>query len=297
MNREYGSSPRSLRGCAPRPAQDGLLPVHPLVLDEVPATLRASTLILKSPRRRCPPAANPRSCTGGWSGRGGSAPSGELPLPSPSPRIQRPSHPRHASRRVSMGISLDACGVKPPRRHEALGAHWSRRTTLRRSPLRAPEGQLLRVGNLGIDCPSFPTKVGSNQNAPKGQDTLAQDTLAHHKGEGHAAQRPSTHKTRGCHTPGLDATKLAVSVVSRAPSGRLHDRGLHTPGLGVPTPIRGRTPSGWLHDWGADHCKPSQLTTETQSYARPSAHKKGPEMTAAAELHIGCADIPANTKG
>ena len=139
--------PNSCRKYATTPAQDGLLPVHPLVLDEVPATLRASTLILKSPRRRCPPAANPRSCTGGWSGRRGSTPSGEPLLPSHHPRIQRPSHSRLASRRVSMGISPDACGVKPPRRHEAPGSTQSvgQRpfSSLRRDTLRAPEGHPL----------------------------------------------------------------------------------------------------------------------------------------------------------
>ena len=107
------SAPHSLCGCGTRSALDGLLPVHPLVLDDVPAALRASTWILKSPRRRCPPAANPRSRTGGWSGREGPTPSGGLPLPSQPPRIQLPSHSRHASRRlVSMGISPDAYGVR-----------------------------------------------------------------------------------------------------------------------------------------------------------------------------------------
>ena len=90
--------PYSSRGRASRPAQDGLLPVHPFVLD-VPATLRASTLtILMSPRivredtsvDRSPPAASPQSGTGCWSGTICSAPRGEQKVPSQHPRIQLP---------------------------------------------------------------------------------------------------------------------------------------------------------------------------------------------------------------
>ena len=66
---------------------------------------------------------------------------------------------------------------------------------MRRSPLRAPEGHPLRAENLGIDCPSFSIKLGSNQNAPRGPDTLAMDMLAHHRGKGHAAQ--THHKGEG----------------------------------------------------------------------------------------------------
>ena len=206
MIRGHNSPPHFSRRCVPTFAQDGLLPVHPLVLDDVPATLRASTLLLESPRRRCPLAASPRSGTGGWSGRDGPTPSGGPSHPSQPPRIQLPSHSRHASRRVfRMPIRATPAASRLPRRHEAPGATQSvgQRpfSSLRRDTLRAPEGHPLRAGNLGTDCPSFPIKVGSNQNAPRGQDTLAQDTLAHHKGEGHAAQRPSTHQTRGSHNP------------------------------------------------------------------------------------------------
>ena len=55
-----------------KPASDGLLPVHPLVLNAVPATLQASTL--KIPNRdasaeRCPPAATLQELMG--CGQGG----------------------------------------------------------------------------------------------------------------------------------------------------------------------------------------------------------------------------------
>ena len=126
MNLEYDSAPHSLRGYDPRSALDGLLPVHPLVLDEVPATLRASTLILKSPRRRCPPAANPRSGQGGWSGRDGPTPSGGPSHPSRLPRIHSPSHSRHASRRLfRMPIRAAPAASRLPRRHEAPGSTQS----------------------------------------------------------------------------------------------------------------------------------------------------------------------------
>ena len=52
MNHEYDSSPHSLRGYDPRSALDGLLPVHPLVLAEVPAILRAATSMMSLMRSR-----------------------------------------------------------------------------------------------------------------------------------------------------------------------------------------------------------------------------------------------------
>ena len=197
------SAAHSFCGYVPRSALDGLLPVHPLVLDEVPATLRASTLILKSPRRRCPPAASPRSGTGGWSGWDGGASNGPLSYPSQPPRIQSPSHSRHASRRIfRMPIRATPAASRLPRRHEAPGATQSvgQRpfSSLRRDTLWAPEGHPLRAENLGTDCPSFSIKVGSNQNAPRGPDTLATDML----GEGpRGPDTPQGGGPRGPDTP------------------------------------------------------------------------------------------------
>jgi len=90
----------SLLGHVPsKPAPDGPLLVHPLVLDVEPATLQAS--ILRSPNRdasvdRSPPAATLHQPVGGWSGRQGSrGPSARLPsLPSQPHHLQGPSHSR-----------------------------------------------------------------------------------------------------------------------------------------------------------------------------------------------------------
>ena len=95
-----------------KPASDGLLPVHPLVLN-VPATLRASTsmrmmssrTVREASDERCPPAASPRSSTGCGSGKGSSAPSGELPIPSPHPRILIP-HDRTCARPAAVARNL-----------------------------------------------------------------------------------------------------------------------------------------------------------------------------------------------
>ena len=92
---QFDKSPYFSHGYVSKPVQDGLLPVHPLVLN-VPATLRASTLISMSPRTeetsvdRCPPAASPRSSTGGWPGNSCSAPRGEQQFPSQLPRLHEP---------------------------------------------------------------------------------------------------------------------------------------------------------------------------------------------------------------
>ena len=103
FSQEYGTS---------KPVQDGLLPVHPLVLD-VPATLRASTLTIPMSLRivrdasddRCPPAASPRSCTGVWSGKSDPAPSGGSLIPSQAPRILIP-HDRSRDRPAAMARNL-----------------------------------------------------------------------------------------------------------------------------------------------------------------------------------------------
>ena len=145
-----------------------------------------------------------------------------------------------------MGISPDACGVKPPRRHEAPGSTQSvgQRpfSSLRRDTLRAPEGHPLRAGNLGTDCPSFPIKVGSNQNAPRGPDTLATDMLAHHKGKGHAAQ--THHKGEG-HAA---QTLLSYKPVDSRTLSSDTPVGLRTPGSKDNALVVGHAPSGWLYD-------------------------------------------------
>jgi len=110
---KYHRPPYSLSGHAPSPAQDELLPAHPLVLD-VPATLRESTLILKSPRSR-PPTASPRSGTGGRSGVIGSAHRGEPRTPNRPPRIHRPTHSRRLRRLMPRLANLIPRTRVPPR--------------------------------------------------------------------------------------------------------------------------------------------------------------------------------------
>ena len=92
---QYGTSPPVQYGTS-QSVQDGLLPVHPLVLD-VPATLRASTLISMSPRTeetsvdRCPPTANPRSSMPPWRGVVGSSNAPTTPTTAAESRYRRQS--------------------------------------------------------------------------------------------------------------------------------------------------------------------------------------------------------------
>ena len=112
MNHKYDSAPHSLRGYDPRSALDGLLPVHPFVLN-VPATLRAPTSMrmMSAPAvrdasdERCPLAASPRSSAGCGSGKVSSAFSGEIPIPSPHPRILIP-HGRACARPAAVARNL-----------------------------------------------------------------------------------------------------------------------------------------------------------------------------------------------
>ena len=164
-----------------------------------------------------------------------------------------------------MGISPDACGVAPPRRHEAPGAHWSRRTTLRRSPLRAPEGHPLRARNLGTDCPSFPIKLGSNQNAPRGPDTLATDMPAHHKGKGHAAQ--THHKGEG-HAA---QTLLSYKSVDCRKLSSDTPVGFRTPGSKDNALVVSHAPSGWLYDRAEGLRAQTRSNTENRDCAQPRA--------------------------
>ena len=79
-------------------------------------------------------------------------------------------------------------------------------------------------------------KLGPSQNAPRGLDTLDKDTLAHHKGEGHASQRPSTNKTRGSTPHGL-TPRSSPSVSSVVPLVVGCTTGVSTPrGSGSPRP-------------------------------------------------------------
>ena len=84
-NTHFEPPPSSSHGSSTsKPMPDGLLPVHPLVLeDEVPAILRASTLMSRHtkpsvmrPNERCPPAASPRSGEGVGQGVVAGTPSG-----------------------------------------------------------------------------------------------------------------------------------------------------------------------------------------------------------------------------
>ena len=59
-------------------------------------------------------------------------------------------------------------------------------------------------------------------------------TLAHNKGEGHAAQESVNHRRRGFHTPELEVP--TPTIVTRALGGR-------------------------VYGWGADNCPTSYLTT------------------------------------
>ena len=79
----------------------------------MPATLRASTsmrmmssrTVREASDERCPPAASPRSSTGCGSGKNSSAPRGELPIPSPHPRILIP-HDRTCARPAAVARNL-----------------------------------------------------------------------------------------------------------------------------------------------------------------------------------------------
>lgn len=205
-NSGCNSPPNFSRRYATTLAQDGLLLVHPLVLDEVPATLRASTLILKGPRRRCPPAASPRSGTGGWSGWGGGASNGPLSYPSQPPRLQRPSHLRPlAAALFKMLIRATLAASLLPLKHEALAEAKGVETPLRREATLAPEGHLLR-GRPGEQivpkCLIASRKLWGGHTARHLiKDTLAQDTLAHSKWEGHAAQTHLSQHPVGFRTP------------------------------------------------------------------------------------------------
>ena len=181
--------PCSSRGRACRPAQDGLLPVHALVLIDVPATLRASTLTLKCPRRRCPPAAQSRSCTGRRSGRRGSAPSGDPHLPSqPSPNPWTVAYaPRQPPKRTRVQVirmplrATPAASWLPSSESPEIATSGIQFRTRRYCTIR--RAHCKRWGE--VSTPS------ENGHARRGHARVPR-TLAHTKGEGHAAQEPRT---------------------------------------------------------------------------------------------------------
>ena len=112
----------------------------------------------------------------------------------------------------------------------------------RGQPPEVTSGHAVRAGNLGTDCPSFPIKVGSNQNAPRGPDTLATDMLAHHKGKGHAAQ--THHKGEG-HAA---QTLLSYKPVDSRTLSSDTPVGFRTPGSKDNALVVSHAPSGWLYD-------------------------------------------------
>ena len=91
-------------------------------------------------------------------------------------------------------------------------------------------------------------KIGWNPH------TLAQDTLAHHKGEGHAAQ--THHKGEG---------HEAQTLPSCNPGG------VRIPGSEDNAPIVSHAPSGWLYDRAEGLRAQTRSNTESRDCAQPRA--------------------------
>ena len=167
-----------------KPVPDGLLPVHPLVLN-VPATLRAPPLTFMSLRPeetsvdRCPLAASPRSSTGGWPGNSCSAPRGDQQFPSQLPRLHEPP---------------DRCRVRPA----AVARNLRLNSDSANDPCCSAQSWTLghlRNGGVGTGPhgPGIPDPCRgcTNEAAPYGESPEAT------RPDTEEATRPDTHRCHG----------------------------------------------------------------------------------------------------
>ena len=226
----------SLSGHVPlKPAPDGRLPVHPLVLHVEPATLQAATSMSATRDAsvdRCPPAATLQTLVGGWSGRS----SGRGP--SARPCFPKPTYPRPEPH------SALATALPPVSAHVGYNGSRRRRRLLMRqiavSSRIAPWKSWTLAYGWGkcstAQPPSTPTYDRHTQGSYWYVRGHARVTHGHARArygharanQGHArATQAHTNKSRSESEPkGFYTQEVRTPLVdNHAPSGWLLDRG------------------------------------------------------------------------